>query len=139
MQIFSSILCTWAASSPLPCKRQELQWRFAQCKTAVKDFPGGPVVKNPPSSSGVVGPIPRWGTNIPHAMGQLNLCVTTRESAHCNKRGWLATTTQYCQKKTGVSPYSQQKEKVRVCFPYLGVMNLPSIFILLKQEIGKMF
>ena len=31
------------------------------------DFPGGPVVKNPPSSTGDVGLIPGRGTKIPHA------------------------------------------------------------------------
>ena len=33
------------------------------------DFPGGPVVKNPPSNSGDTGSIPRQGTKIPHADG----------------------------------------------------------------------
>ena len=32
-----------------------------------KDFPGGPVVKNPPSNARDVGLIPGWGTKIPHA------------------------------------------------------------------------
>ena len=39
------------------------------------DFPGGPVVKNPPSNAGDTGSIPGWGTKIPHATGQLNLCA----------------------------------------------------------------
>ena len=29
------------------------------------DFPGGPVVKNPPSSAGDAGFIPGWGIKIP--------------------------------------------------------------------------
>ena len=37
-----------------------------------RDFSGGPVVKNPPSSAGDVGSIPGWGTKIPHATGQLS-------------------------------------------------------------------
>ena len=34
-----------------------------------RDFPGGPVVENPPSNTGDIGLIPGWGTKIPHAMG----------------------------------------------------------------------
>ena len=48
------------------------------------DFPGGPVVKNPPSSAGNAGLIPGQGTKIPHAAGQLSPCATTREPA-CRK------------------------------------------------------
>ena len=36
-------------------------WKFSW------DFPGGPVVKNLPSSAGDVGSIPGQGTKIPHA------------------------------------------------------------------------
>ena len=43
------------------------------------DFPGGPVVKNPPSNAGDVGLIPGQGTKIPHAAGQLSLCAATTE------------------------------------------------------------
>ena len=32
-----------------------------------RDFPGGPMVKNPPSNSGDAGLIPGKGTKIPHA------------------------------------------------------------------------
>ena len=39
-----------------------------------KDFPGGPVVKNPPSNAGDVGSIPGGGTKIPYAAGQLSPC-----------------------------------------------------------------
>ena len=44
-----------------------------------RDFPGGPVVKDPPSSAGDVGSIPGQGTKIPHALGQLSPCTTTTE------------------------------------------------------------
>ena len=40
------------------------------------DFPGGPVVENLPSNAGDLGPIPGWGTKIPHALGQLRLGAT---------------------------------------------------------------
>ena len=44
------------------------------------DFPGASGVKNPPCNSGDVDSIPGQGTNIPHAMGQLNPLATTREA-----------------------------------------------------------
>ena len=34
------------------------------------DFPGGPVVKNPPCNAGDKGSVPGWGAKIPHALGQ---------------------------------------------------------------------
>ena len=49
-----------------------------------KDFPGGPVVKNPPSNAGDVGSTPGGGTKIPHAMGQLSLCTATTEHVSHN-------------------------------------------------------
>ena len=36
-----------------------------------RDFPGGPVVKNPPSNAGDMGTILGGGTKILHATGQL--------------------------------------------------------------------
>ena len=45
------------------------------------DFPGGPVVKNPPSNAGDMGLIPGQGTKIPHALGQLSPCTATREAS----------------------------------------------------------
>ena len=44
-----------------------------------RDFPGGPVVKNPPSNAGDAGLIPGRGIKIPHAVGQLSLRATTTE------------------------------------------------------------
>ena len=46
------------------------------------DFPGGPVVKNPPSNAGDTGSIPGQGTKIPHATGQLSPHATTAEPMH---------------------------------------------------------
>ena len=34
-----------------------------------RDFPGGPVVKDLPSSAGDTGPIPVQGSKVPHAQG----------------------------------------------------------------------
>ena len=46
------------------------------------DFPGGPAVKNPPSSAGDAGSIPGWGTKTPHAAGQLSPRAATTEPTH---------------------------------------------------------
>ena len=43
------------------------------------DFPGGAVVKNPPSNAGDTGSIPGRGTKIPHAAVQLSPCAATTE------------------------------------------------------------
>ena len=51
-----------------------------------RDFPGGSVVKNPPSNTGVVGLIPGWGIKIPHAAGQLSPCVAVTEPTCRSKR-----------------------------------------------------
>ena len=53
-------------------------------REAEGDFPGGPVVKNPPSNAGDSGLIPGWGTRIPHATGQLSLRATTTEHMNNN-------------------------------------------------------
>ena len=45
------------------------------------DFPGGPVVKNPPYNAGDAGSIPGQGTKIPNAAGQLSPHATTTELA----------------------------------------------------------
>ena len=48
----------------------------------MQDFPSGPVVKDPPSSTRDIGSIPDQCTKVPHAVGQLNLCAHTRSGAH---------------------------------------------------------
>ena len=52
--------------------------------SCLREFPGGPVVENPPSNAGDAGSIPGWGTKIPHAAGQLSPCATTTELARLN-------------------------------------------------------
>ena len=47
------------------------------------DFPGGPVVKNPPSNAGDAGSIPGRGAKVPQAAGQLSLCAATTEPLCC--------------------------------------------------------
>ena len=49
----------------------------------MRDFPGGPVVKNPSSSAGDVGLIPGQGTKIPHSAGQQSPRVTLGEKPKC--------------------------------------------------------
>ena len=43
-----------------------------------QDFPGGPVVKNLPSSTGDMGSISAWGAKIPHAARQQSLRTATK-------------------------------------------------------------
>ena len=43
-----------------------------------RDFPGGPMVKNPPCKASS----PVRGTKIPHAMEQLSFSATTTEPEH---------------------------------------------------------
>ena len=60
----------------------------------MRDFPGGPVVKNPPSNAGDAGSIPGWGAKIPHAAGQLSPRATTTELGHLNERARVLQTTE---------------------------------------------
>ena len=53
-------------------------------KSQYQDFPGGPVVKNPPYNAGDVGSIPGQGTKIPDAAGQVSPSATTTELTHLN-------------------------------------------------------
>ena len=45
-------------------------------KAHLRDFSGGPVVKNLLSNAGDGDSIPGQGTKIPHDLGQLSPCVT---------------------------------------------------------------
>ena len=47
-----------------------------ESKVSKGDFPGGPEVRNPPSSAGDAGSIPGQEAKIPRALGQLGLCTT---------------------------------------------------------------
>ena len=46
-----------------------------------RDFPGSPVVKNPPCNAGDVGSISERGAKTPHALEQLTPCAATIEPA----------------------------------------------------------
>ena len=60
-------------------------------RTKYRDFPGGPVVKNPPCNVGDQGSIPGRGTKIPHAEEQLSWSTTTtdQESMCRNKKSHM--------------------------------------------------
>ena len=51
-------------------------------KEVYRDFPGGPVVKNPPSNAGDAGSIPGQETKILHSAGQRSPCTVTTEPTH---------------------------------------------------------
>ena len=61
--------------------------KIAKKNVAEEDFPGGPVVKNLSSNAGDVGLIPGWGTKIPHALGQLILCMAMKTQGSQKKNG----------------------------------------------------
>ena len=47
------------------------------------DFPGGPVVKNPPANAGEMRLIPGQAAKIPHISGQLNpLAIAAGSTNH---------------------------------------------------------
>ena len=81
------------------------------------DFPGGPVVKNPPSNAGEAGSIPGQGTKIPHAVGQLSAYVTTTELMRLNERARVPQTTEPTRPGTHVpklergNPHATTREK----------------------------
>ena len=58
--MFTAALCTIVKTWKQPKCPSTDEWR---------DFPGGPVVKNPPSNAGDAGATPGQGTKIPHAAG----------------------------------------------------------------------
>ena len=51
----------------------------------LRDFAGGPVVKNPPCNAGDTGLIPDRETKIPRAVEQLSSSATTTELAYSGK------------------------------------------------------
>ena len=53
-------------------KKWRSQQKLSMRKPKCWDFPGGPLVKNPPYNAGDVGLIPGQGTEILHAVGQLS-------------------------------------------------------------------
>ena len=63
--------------------KNRVAWRAAvlgvtksRARLSNPDFPGGPVVKNPPCNVGDMGSIRGLGTKIPHAMEQISPTTT---------------------------------------------------------------
>ena len=50
----------------------------------LRNFPGGLVGKNSPSSAGGVGSIPGWGAKIPHASQPKNQSINDRSNIVTN-------------------------------------------------------
>ena len=59
--------------------RRETLVMCSRSRKEFRDFPGGPVVRNPPCNAGDTGSISGWGTEIPHTTGQLSLQTTATE------------------------------------------------------------
>ena len=90
-----SVIHCYSSSKSVPVSRsQTLEERYIiknkkkwpySAETSIKrgedkDFPGGPVVKDLPSSAGLTGSIPGQGMKIPRVVGQPNpLAAATRE------------------------------------------------------------
>ena len=56
---------------------------MARLKSLPRGFPGGPMVKNPPSNAGDTGSIPDQRNKILYVMGQLS-SLATRKKSTCN-------------------------------------------------------
>ena len=54
-----------------------------------REFPGGPVAKNPPCNAGDVGSIPGWGTKIPRIAEWISPCPTTTQPACGSERSCM--------------------------------------------------
>ena len=52
-------------------------WMRCPLKLHYRDFPRGPLVKNPPGNAGDLSSVPGLGTRIPHAARQLSPHTTT--------------------------------------------------------------
>ena len=79
---------------------------------AMGDFPGGPVVKNPPSIAGDVHSIPGQGAKIPQATGQLSPRATTTELACRNYRAHTLWSLRHNVREARVP---QQRSQVPQC------------------------
>ena len=55
-------------------------WNKESFKLCERDFPGSPVVKNPPSNAGDLGSIPGRGTKIAYDAGQLCPCTASAKA-----------------------------------------------------------
>ena len=88
-------------------------------KKVKENFPGGPLVKNPPANAGHIGLIPDPGRS-PHASEQLSPCATTAE-ARAPRAG---------------APQQEKPPQREACAPQLesSSWSLPLEKALLKQR-----
>ena len=77
-----------------------------------RDFPGGPVVKNPPCNAGDEGLIPGGGTKIPRALERPSLCTTENPCAAMKNPAWCKEDSSCCDP---VQPKKKIKKKNPVC------------------------
>ena len=67
--VFCSVICV--SAQEVGCQSR-ITVLICMLLRNLRDFLGGPVVKNLPSNAGDLGSIPGLGTKIPHAAGQLS-------------------------------------------------------------------
>ena len=86
------VKCEWWEWGLSVCLCITVRWQATRnlritTKPLSGNFPGGPMVKNLPSSAEDSGSTPDWGTKIPYVMGQLSPCATTTEHTNSEARG----------------------------------------------------
>ena len=79
-------------------------WSAGIKLSQMRDFPGGPMIQNPPSNAGNVGSIPGQETKMPHAEGQLSPCTPQLGSPRA------ITKTPHSQKKKKRKERKEKKE-----------------------------
>ena len=89
-------------------EKQEINLSCDKCTP--RDFPGGLVVKNPPSDAEDMGSIPARGTKIPCATWQLSLRATTRALACRNENPAQPKKKVYFLHPKERQPYSGDRE-----------------------------
>ena len=73
---YKDVLCNTGNTTDI-CNN--CKWKLTS-KNYIRDFLGGPVVKNLPCNVGDVGSIPGQGCQILYATGKLSQCATTTEA-----------------------------------------------------------
>ena len=103
--------------------------------TAIRDFPGGPVVQNLPCNAGNVGSIPGWGTKIPHVVGATEpMCLNYRTCMLQQKIPLVTTKTQCSQINRQKSLLKKPLQLVRFVYSYL--LWLISTVVSLDDTLG---
>ena len=98
-----------------------LHFLFLIIKIRPLDFPGGPVVKNPPANAGTQVQSLVW--NIPHAAGQLSSCpraAETLEPTLCNTRSRSEKPSQHNQRRP---PNSRKPAQPKQTFFFFFFLN----------------